>query len=227
VNNLVVENYGEYLFLENTLADIDSDLAYYNSFQGNVEPYFAVLKTLDYMEQSGTLTNKGINATEFNEANSLLLSENYEQLTNLNQQEILMMLSCFMESEEKEPKILSNLQIPKHLKDLLRSTESYCKRIEEAERKHKISFKPWTLNYEYIEMLFDLFNGASVGTVCDTYQIFEGNLTRFLLKLLNIVDELKNVASLNKNVTLLEKLEDVRAYDFYKIAIPESLYLYI
>jgi superfamily II RNA helicase len=128
---------------------------------------------------------------------------------------------------EEEPKVLQNLQIPKNLKDLLRITEGYCKRIEEAERVHKISFKSWTLNYEYIEMLFDLFNGASIGTVCDTYQIFEGNLTRFLLKLLNIVDELKNVASLNNNVSLLEKLEDVRAYDFYKIAIPESLYLYI
>jgi superfamily II RNA helicase len=132
-----------------------------------------------------------------------------------------------MDCEAKEPKVLSNIQIPKNLKDLLSIAECYCKRIEEAERTYKISFKPWTLNYEYIEMLHDLFNGASIGTVCDTYQIFEGNLTRFLLKLLNIVDELKNVASLNKNVTLLEKLDDVRAYDFYKIAIPESLYLYI
>jgi len=225
--NPVVANYKDYEELKNTLADIDSDLAYYNSFQGNVEPYFAVLKDLNYMEQNGELTHKGINATEFNEGNSLLLSEMYDMLTNLNQQDILMMLSCFMDPEEKDPKVLQNLQIPKNLKELLKNTESYCKRIEDAERMHKISFKPWTLNYEYIEMLFDMFNGASIGTVCDTYQIFEGNLTRFLLKLLNIVDELKNVASLNKNVTLLEKLEDVRAYDFYKIAIPESLYLYI
>ncbi len=222
----VIAAYKEYEHLQNTLADIDSDLAYYNTFQGNVEPYFAVLKELNYMDENTVLTKKGINATEFNEANSLLLSEMYEHLTDFNQQEILMILSCFMDSEE-EPKILANLQIPKNLKDLLKTTEIYCKRIEEVERVHKISFKPWTLNYEYIEMLHDLFNGASIGTVCDTYQIFEGNLTRFLLKLLNIVDELKNVASLNKNVTLLEKLEDVRAYDFYKIAIPESLYLYI
>ena len=227
VNNQVVVGYKEYEELKNTLADIDSDLAYYKSFQGNVEPYFAVLKDLNYMEQSGELTQKGVNATEFNEGNSLLLSENYDMLTNLDQQGILMVLSCFMESEEKDPKVLQNLQIPKNLKDLLTNTERYCKKVEEAERKYKISFKPWTLNYEYIEMLHDLFNGATVGTVCDTYQIFEGNLTRFLLKLLNIVDELKNVASLNNNVTLLEKLEDVRAYDFYKIAIPESLYLYI
>jgi hypothetical protein len=55
----------------------------------------------------------------------------------------------------------------------------------------------------------------------------EGNLTRFLLKLLNVVDELKNIATLNRDVSLLEKLENVQAYDFYKIAIPESLYLHI
>jgi superfamily II RNA helicase len=123
-NNVVVDNYDEYLFIENTLADIDSDLAYYNTFQGNVEPYFAVLKTLDYMDESGTLTNKGINATEFNEGNSLLLSEMYQQLTNLNQQEILMISSCFMDSEAKEPKILSNVQIPKHLKLCVLATQT-------------------------------------------------------------------------------------------------------
>jgi len=41
------------------------------------------------------------------------------------------------------------------------------------------------------------------------------------------VDELKNIATLNNDTQLLEKLEDVRAYEFYKIAIPDSLYLHI
>ena len=105
--------------------------------------------------------------------------------------------------------------------------QKICKMIEKIERKYSISFDEWKLNYEYINVLEDLFDGSSVGTVCETYGIMEGNLTRFLLKLLNIVDELKNIGTLNKDVLLLEKLEDVQSYDFYKIAIPESLYLHI
>ena len=76
-------------------------------------------------------------------------------------------------------------------------------------------------------MLNSLFKDESVGTVCETYNIMEGNLTRFLLKLLNIVEELKNIGLLNNDVSLLEKLENVQAYEFYKIANPDSLYLHI
>ena len=83
------------------------------------------------------------------------------------------------------------------------------------------------MNYEYIDILSDLLKGKSVGEVCFNYSIMEGNLTRFLLKLLNVVEELKNVAMLRNDVSLLEKLENVRAYDFYKIANPDSLYLHI
>ena len=132
-----------------------------------------------------------------------------------------------MERDDKESKVLQSLHIQESLKSILSQGEKICKTIESVEHKYRISFKPWLLTYEYIELLEDLFNGSSLGTVCETYGIMEGNLTRFLLKLLNIVDELKNIALLNKNVTLLEKLENVQAYDFYKIAIPESLYLHI
>ena len=181
------------------------------------------------MNEDKSLTLKGINATEINEGNALVMSILYEQnvFDNLEQQDILKILSCFMERDDKESKVLMNLHIQDSLKSILIQGEKICKSIECLEHKYRISFKPWQLTYEYIEILEDLFNGSSLGTICETYGIMEGNLTRFLLKLLNIVDELKNIATLNKNVSLLEKLENVQAYDFYKIAIPESLYLHI
>ena len=129
-----------------------------------------------------------------------------------------------MQSDEKEKK---SYETNNSVKKVLDFGEKICKMFEQIERKYNISFDEWKLNYIYINVLEDLFSGSSVGTVCETYGIMEGNLTRFLLKLLNIVDELKNIGILNKDVLLLEKLEDVQSYDFYKIAIPESLYLHI
>ena len=132
-----------------------------------------------------------------------------------------------LQVEEKEKTQLHSLYIEQNLKNIFEEGEKFCKSIEKAEYEQRISFKPWELNYEFISLLQELFKGTSVGTICQNFEIMEGNLTRFLLKLLNIVDELKNIATLNNDTQLLEKLEDVRAYEFYKIAIPDSLYLHI
>jgi len=218
--------YNRFIILNKNIEDINEDLKYYNNFQTTLDPYFKVLQDLGFMKIDKSLTQKGINATEINEGNALIMAELYEEkvFDTLNQQDILKVLSSFMESDVKERK---SFETNDSVKNVLNYGEKICKVIEQIERKYSISFNEWSLNYEYINVLEDLFDGSSLGTVCESYEIMEGNLTRFLLKLLNIVDELKNIATLNKDVLLLEKLENVQAYDFYKIAIPESLYLHI
>ena len=217
--------------IQENLKIAEEDIYYYKDFEANIVPYFSVLQTLGFMDSSKTLTKKGLYATEINEGNSLVLSHLYESkfLENLKQQELLIILSSIMQEDarEKEKTQLSTLYIEQNLKQVFEEGEQFCKMIESAEYENKISFKPWCLNYEFVSLLQELFNGTSIGTICENYEIMEGNLTRFLLKLLNIVDELKNCATLNNDVSLLEILENVQAYDFYKIAIPESLYLHI
>jgi superfamily II RNA helicase len=227
--NPIKEQYKKFTTLNYEMKRANEDLEYYNNFEATLEPYFEVLKELNYMNDDRSLTKKGVNATEVNEANCLILSQAYEEkiFDLLEQKDILMILSCLLESDSKETITLQTVNIKEDIYSILLGCEKYCKLIEAIEHKYKISFHPWTLNYEYIEMLGDLFKGLTVGEVCFNYSVMEGNLTRFLLKLLNVVDELKNIATLNRDVSLLEKLEDVQAYDFYKIAIPESLYLHI
>ena len=227
--NPIKEQYKKFTTLNYELNSANDDLKYYTNFETTLEPYFEILKELNYMNDDRSLTSKGVNATEVNEANSLILSYAYEEkiFTSLEQKDILMVLCCFLESDSKENITLQTVNIKENIYSILLSCEKYCKLIECLEHKYKISFHPWKLNYEYIEMLGDLFKGLTVGEVCFNYSVMEGNLTRFLLKLLNVVDELKNIATLNRDVSLLEKLENVQAYDFYKIAIPESLYLHI
>ena len=214
--------------IQENLKVAEEDIFYYKDFEGNISPYFSVLQTLGFMENK-TLTQKGIYATEINEGNSLILSYLYESnvFQNINQQEILIILSSMLQVEGKEKPQLNTLYIDTNIKKIFELGEQFCKKIETAEFEQKISFKPWELNYEYVTLLQELFKGESIGTICSNFEIMEGNLTRFLLKLLNIVDELKNIATLNNDTKFLEKLENVRAFDFYKIAIPDSLYLHI
>jgi len=215
--------------IQENLKIAEEDIYYYKDFEANIVPYFSVLQTLGFMNEDKSLTQKGLYATEVNEGNSLVLSHLYDSklLENLNQQELLLLLSSMLQVEEKEKTQLHSLYIEQNVKEVFEEGEKFCKQIEKAEYEQRISFKPWELNYEYVSLLQELFKGTSVGTICENYEIMEGNLTRFLLKLLNIVDELKNIATLNNDTQLLEKLEDIRAYDFYKIAIPDSLYLHI
>jgi superfamily II RNA helicase len=229
IYDVIRKNYARVQIINKENDSLNGDLEYYKNFEASLIPYFNVLKDLGYMNDDKSLTQKGINATEINEGNALLLSQMYEEnvFNTLTQQDILLILTCFMEKEEKESISLDSTSASNELKNILRNSESYCKAIENTERKYNISYNEWKLNYEYIDMLNSLFKGDSVGTVCEQYGIMEGNLTRFLLKLLNIVEELKNIGMLNNDVKLLEKLENVQAYDFYKIANPDSLYLHI
>jgi superfamily II RNA helicase len=223
------KNYARLQTIEKEVHKLNDDIKYYKNFEASLAPYFTVLQELGYMNDDKILTQKGVNATEVNEGNALLLSQVYEEcvFNKLSQEEIMLILTCFMEPEEKEPLTLDSVILSANIRYILSECEKYCKKIENTERKYSISFKEWKLNYEFIDILTDLFKGKSVGEVCFNYSIMEGNLTRFLLKLLNIVEELKNIAMLNNDVSLLEKLENVQAYEFYKIANPDSLYLHI
>lgn len=215
--------------INTNIKDINDELAYYKDYEANIIPYFNVLQSLQYMNSDRSLTQKGVYATEINEGNSLIMSHLYSSnvLHNLNQQELLIICSTMLQVEEKESTSRNSLNLNSNLNLVFDEAEMFCKEVEKAEYKNKISYAPWKLNYEYVSILQELFNGESVGTVCENFEIMEGNLNRFLLKLLNIIDELKNCATLNNDVQLLEKLEDVQSYNFYKIAIPESLYLHI
>lgn len=216
------KKYNEYIKLNEELKNLEEDLVNYGDYNSSIEPYFQVLIELEYMDSDKNLTQKGMNATEINEGNALLISELYEQKAfhTLNLQEILQLLSCFLEKETKEDVGRSSVEFTKH-------AEIFCKKIMEVEKKYKIPYHNWELNFEYIDMIKDLFNNMSIQDICTNYGLFEGNLTRFFLKLLNMIEELKSIAVLNKNIDLLEKLDTVKELPMYKIISPDSLYLYI
>lgn len=216
------KNYNIYIKLKEELKNLTGDLVHYGDYNSSIEPYFQVLIELEYMDNDRNLTQKGMNATEINEGNALLISELYEQkvFDVLNLQQILQLLSCFLEKETKEHVGRSNVEFTKQ-------AELYCKKIMEVEKQYKIPYHNWELNFEYIDMIKDLFNNMTIQDICTNYGLFEGNLTRFFLKLLNMIEELKSIAMLNKNIDLLEKLETIKETSIYTVVSPDSLYLYI
>jgi antiviral helicase SKI2 len=73
----VRKTYARQEVIRRNISEIDSDLEYYKNFEATLDPYFEVLKDLEFMNEDKSLTKKGINATEINEGNAILLSSIY------------------------------------------------------------------------------------------------------------------------------------------------------
>jgi superfamily II RNA helicase len=76
-----------------------------------------------------------------------------------------------------------------------------------------------------VEIGYDWFSGTSAAELTKRYEIYEGNLMRGLLKLMNIVNEWITIATFKTDVRMLETLKNVQTTLLRDIAQPESLYL--
>jgi superfamily II RNA helicase len=55
--------------------------------------------------------------------------------------------------------------------------------------------------------------------------MFDGNLVRSMLKVSNLVEELKTLAVMSEDVELLDKLQYLQPKIVRDVAVPDSLYL--
>jgi superfamily II RNA helicase len=76
-----------------------------------------------------------------------------------------------------------------------------------------------------IDLVADWLAGVSAKEICESYGIFEGNLTKLVLKASNLLEELVALATLKKDTALLNKLHDLPKNLVHGIATPDSLYL--
>ena len=78
-----------------------------------------------------------------------------------------------------------------------------------------------------IDVIYHWIDGAPAKELCEGYGLYEGNLTKTILKLSNLYEELTVLATLNSDVGLLERLKPMASLIVRDIAVPDSLYLRI
>jgi superfamily II RNA helicase len=83
----------------------------------------------------------------------------------------------------------------------------------------------WRLSTQYVNIAYDWITGKTAADICDSYGIFEGNLTRLIMKLYNLQEELNTLATLTNDVATLDALRSLNLVQ--GIAVPDSLYLKI
>ena len=186
-----------------------------------------------------TIQEKGGMATFIQETHCLaftdfLIKHNY--LKSYNAYEIAALLSCFANIRVKDDKKIhnvSNLTANIEFNELLSSLESVYGDYMNEEFRHGIE------TTDNLNCLFELVNPIlnwcesddektckEIIQKCDyEYEIFPGEFIKAILKINNMVNELKNVAEYMGNVELLHKLTQIPELTLKFIATNQSLYV--
>jgi superfamily II RNA helicase len=176
-----------------------------------------VLEKFGYI-QDGTLTQKGILAAEIHEGHPLLMSYMYssKMISRHDGAFITEMLSCFLEKPHTEEYIAKDSYV-----DNLRKYAADINLFDGSFRDPKY----WEVTEYWIDVVHEWIGGND--HVCDIAGIEPGNFVRAMLKLANLVDEWVNMATIEQDVEMIEKMKDVKSKIVRGFVIPDSLYLRI
>ena len=204
----------------------------------SVENKIRVLESLGYLTPAAdpkshtkdSLTTKGILATELNECDSLLISQLYlsEKTANLEPSELLCVLAgCIVDGKKDNEASLNEIKVSQAVKDTLFDISDIWDTIRKAELENKSAQSKWNMSTAWIGPVWDWINGESVARICANYGIYEGNLIRSVLKLQNMLDEWKSMASFCEHTHVLDKFKDTSQLLVREAVIQDSLYLHL
>ncbi len=181
-----------------------------------IQPAVSFLQEHGYLEtDSMKLTPKGVIATEVNEGHPILMTELYMTgaLDSLNPTQIMGVLAAFITERSSQDDQLNSVRddIQPIIQQLVHIRDSFG------------SGEEWRLSTEYVDIALDWMAGEPASEICSKYNIYEGNLTRIIMKLNNLLEELRVLATITNNVTLLNTIKDLIIV--HGIAVPDSLYM--
>ena len=204
----------------------------------DVWPSLAALAEMGFLEKPVgpdlplTLTALGTMATEVNEGHAILMTQAYSagHLKGMSADEVLCVLAAFIQESGDMPAV-DGLHIPRPCIDALWRIHRMGEANQAVERRVgtvaivKDGF--WSLNTTWIEPVWRWLQGASAQELCTDYEFYEGNLMRTLMKMVNIVEEWRSLATLASDTEMLETMRGVEQRLLNGIAVCVSLYLRI
>lgn len=223
-----VRDYDEVKELQRLLDRNLRDLKKLNDTSSSVERKIIVLKDLGFLRNDGTPTTLGTLATELNESESLLISQFYltPEARSLEPQELLAVLAgCILEGK-KDNISIEDIKIPNRVKESFYLLNDYWDKLQFIEDEAAATRSKWKMGTAWIGPLWDWMEGFSIGEICAKYEIYEGNLTRSVMKLYNMLEEWRCMATFCEHAEVLKKFREAHSLLLNKSMIQDSLYLH-
>ena len=191
----------------------------------NIEvPFIVNLQRLGFADGE-VLTEMGIIASEINEGHPLVMSKMFGRFNDLPRNEIVALLSCFVEGEKTEEPITAwCLRVPDTLKSALLAVHVIAQDLC-ARENPKSRPEYWTIHNYWPEIVYRWMSGDEMVVLCAEYEVHEGNFMKAILKTANIVEEWVTLATYTKNIGVLETLREFRVELVRGLVVPDSLYL--
>lgn len=239
------KQYGQYLALNNQLATFQADKKTLTEHHHQLEPIVKILEGMDRLQNISAiadircltrenLTKRGILATEVNEGHSILMPELFlsKKAEGLSGEDLVAVLSAFLEFDEKMsesgPTTLQALNASAEVKEVLKELDRLASEFMRIEERVSSTVSPadyWELSLTWIEPIQRWLNGEHIALICQEHGIFEGNFTRAILKVNNLLDEWIAMATFCAEPTQIEAAVAVKAKLVRDVVLPESLYL--
>lgn len=237
------KQYAQYLALKNQLTTLEADKKTLSEHHHQLEPIVKILETMGRLQGSiedtrllsrDNLTLRGVLATEVNEGHSILMPELFlsKKAEHLSGEELIAVLSCFLEFDEKMaengPTTLTALNVSSQVKDVLAEVDKMASGFLKMEHAISPTASPsdfWELSLTWIEPIQRWLNEEHIALICQGYGIFEGNFTRAILKVNNLLDEWIAMATFCGEPAQIEAAVAVKAKLVRDVVLPESLYL--
>jgi superfamily II RNA helicase len=127
-------------------------------------------------------------------------------------------LAVFIDDSEEA------LEIPAYT-DLGKSTVEAGEVLYDELQKSGVYTGPFVLSLRYVDPVWEWCNGAHLQTICQAYNLFEGNVVRSLLRLVSLMDEVRAAAEAVQKIEWTMLIDEAKALVVRDVLRTESLYL--
>jgi len=233
-----LKSFQEIRDIQRQLTNLERDIAILSDTSSDVERKIKVLEQAGFLKSidnpkahtKDSLTTKGILATELNESDAILISQFYltDRAKSLEPIELLAILSaCIDDGKKENDTLLNDINVPKSVKDSLYDLNDIWDSLRKIESENKSTLTKWSMGTSWIGPMWDWMNGDPVSLICSNYGIYEGNLIRSVLKLQNMLDEWRSMATFCEHTEILDKYKDAHNLLIRQAVIQDSLYLHM
>ena len=145
----------------------------------------------------------------------------------LNQAEIVAVLSAFIEEKSNKITQISELNVTDLTKQVLADISYIADDFGSYEYNSGINIESdWQLYLSFIGPAYDWAKGKSIFDIYNTYpDVYEGTFIRNILRIYNMIENIKGIAEMCNQPEIIKKLEGIEEILVREQVTTESLYI--
>ena len=175
------------------------------------------------------LALKGIIASQISECNEIILTEivTNKFFLELDACEIVAILAAFIEEKANDVTEISKLNVSERVKQVLGDVSYIADDFGSYEYNSGIEIESdWQLYLSFIGPAYDWAKGKTIFEIYSEYpDVYEGTFIRNILRITNMIENIKNIATMCNQPEILKKLEGINESLLRDQVTTESLYI--